>query len=75
MGDATPIQAVYAVIGALALLPIYFGSFASLKVVNPSALPPLRLQSLELERENSLICVAPRVSSVETEASQGTERR
>ena len=40
MGDATPIQAVYVVIGALALLPIYFGSFASLKVPNPPRLTP-----------------------------------
>ena len=45
----TPIQVTYLTIGILALLPIYFGSFASLKVCIPpclscpfvSAFPPL----------------------------------
>lgn len=32
MANATPIQVTYVIIGVLALLPIYFGSFASLKV-------------------------------------------
>jgi minor histocompatibility antigen H13 len=40
MGASTPIQAVYIVIGVLALLPIYFGSFASLKVPPTHPLSP-----------------------------------
>jgi hypothetical protein len=31
--DSTPIQVTYVIMGVLALLPIYFGSFASLKVM------------------------------------------
>ena len=39
----TPIQATYLAIGVLALLPIYFGSFASLKVLSfPPCLALLR---------------------------------
>jgi hypothetical protein len=37
MANATPIQVVYVIIGVLAVLPIYFGSFASLKVSFPDS--------------------------------------
>jgi minor histocompatibility antigen H13 len=41
MVSSTPIQVTYLTIGVLALLPIYFGSFASLKV--PLAYPTRKL--------------------------------
>jgi len=62
MENATPIQVVYVVIGILALLPIYFGSYASLKVAS-------LLEMLNSQHPVSAPLVPKKVKSADEESS------